>query len=87
MIRFSLRNQKKIEDALGKDFLKWLLLSLKEYFNKGVEPTEYQYDNDNTGYKIIHIDNVQPHTDSYFELYIIKKTYGVYNLAYKSCAG
>ena len=85
MLRYSLRNQKKIADRLGDEFLKWLLLSLNDYFNKNVEPTEYKYGNEKC--PIIHITNVQPHTDSTYELYIIKKTYNVYNLAYKSCMG
>lgn len=85
MIRFSLRNQHKIKEAFGEEFLKWLLLSLKDYFNKGVEPIEYVYGMET--YKVIHINNVQPNTDSYFELYVVKKTYNVWNLAYKSTAG
>lgn len=83
-IRFSLRNQKKIEDTFGKDFLKWLLLSLKEYFAKG---NVNEYDYDDSKLKIIHVPNVQPKTDSYYELYVLNKTYNVYNLAYKSSAG
>lgn len=86
-MRYSLRNQDKIRKSLGEDFLKWLLLSLNLYFSKSQEIAEYQYDNDTTSYKIIHVPNAQPHTDSFFELYVIKKTYNVYNLAYKSCAG
>jgi len=82
-IRFSLRRQKKIEDALGKDFLKWLLLSLKNHFAKGIIE-ELDYDPIS---KIIHVTNVQPKTDSFFELYVLNKTYNVYNLAYKSSAG
>lgn len=83
--RYSLRNQNKIKESLGQDFLKWLLLSLNECFSKDVAPTEYDYDNINL--KVIHVNNVQPNTDSFFELYVIKKTYNVYNLAYKSCCG
>jgi len=85
MIRFSLRNQDKIKNSLGEDFLNCLLLSLKDYFNKGVEPIEYDYDSGK--FKIIHITNVQPKTDSLFELYVISKHYNVWNLAYKSCMG
>ena len=85
MIRFSLRNQEKIKKSLGEDFLKHLLLSLKDYFNKGIVPIEYDYDNQQ--FKIIHVTNVHPRADSYFELYVISKHYNVWTLAYKSCAG
>ena len=86
MPRFTLRNQKKIESSLGKPFLKCLIDSLVVHFatNKTIEEcTEYQ----NEKYPIILVNNVQPHTDSTFELYVISKTFDVYNLAYKSCMG
>lgn len=85
MARYSLRNQDKIKKALGDDFLKWLLLSLNSHFKSGKEIIEHEYNNEN--FKVIHVDNVQPNTDSFFELFVIKKTFDVYNLAYKSCAG
>jgi UDP-2,3-diacylglucosamine pyrophosphatase LpxH len=81
-MRYSLRNQYKIKEKLGEEFLKYLLLSLNNHFNINLEIIEYQYDNEK--YKVIHVDNVQPKTDSYYELFVIKKTYDVYNLAYKS---
>lgn len=83
MARFCLRNQSKIEKALGKDFLKWLLLSVKNHFETHKEIKEYDYPGER--YKVVLCENVQPHTDSTFELYIIRKRYDVYNLAYKSC--
>lgn len=84
MPRYSLRNQKKIADSLGEDFLKWLKLSLNETFKQD-KIEEHTYDN--VRMKVIHSTNVQPKTDSFFELYVVSKTYNVYNLAYKSCAG
>lgn len=86
MARYSLRNQNKIKKVLGNDFHYWLIESLKARFNDNTPIIEYLYEYD-TKYKVIHIDNVQPNTDSFFELYIISKHFDVYNLAYKSCAG
>lgn len=86
MARFALRNQVKIKQNLGLDFHKWLMLSLKEHFAKNETIEEHTYPNE-PRFKIIHVDNVQPKTDSFYELYVIKKKYDVFHLAYKSCAG
>jgi hypothetical protein len=83
MARFSLRNQDKIQDSFGESFLNYLLKSLKFYFENTKEIKEYIYENEK--YKVIHVNNIQPHTDSTFELYVISKNFDVYNLAYKSC--
>lgn len=85
MYRFSLRNQHKIKDKLGEEFLNCLIDSLTEYFKTHSEIEEFEYPNEK--YKIILVNNVQPHTDSTFELYVISKTFNVFNLAYKSCMG
>jgi len=85
MARYSLRNQNKIKKALGDNFHKWLILSLDSHFKSGKEIIEHEYEKER--FKVIHVDNVQPKTDSFFELFVIKKTFDVYNLAYKSCAG
>lgn len=84
MARYSLRNQDKIKKALGEKFLQILKLSLNNYFKPTREIVEYEYDNEQ--FKVIHVDNVQPNTDTFFELFVIKKTFDVYNLD-KSCAG
>ncbi len=85
MARYSLRNQDKIKNSFGEEFLELLISSLNEHFTTAREIVEHEYDNEK--FKIIHVDNVQPKTDSFFELFVIKKTFDVYNLAYKSCAG
>ena len=59
--------------------------SLKAHFEKNETIEEHTYENEK--FKVIRVDNVQPKTDSFYELYIIKKTYNVYLLAYKSCVG
>jgi hypothetical protein len=83
MNRFSLRRQDKIENSFGEPFLKCLIDSLTEYFKTHSEIEEFEYPNEK--YKIILVNNVQPHTDSTFEFYVISKTFNVFNLAYKSC--
>ena len=86
MARFTLRRQPKIKKSFGDNFHKWLLLSIKDYFEKD-DIRENQRHPEPMPYPIIEVPNIQPKTDSFFELYIISKTYDVYNLAYKGCAG
>ena len=83
MSRYSLRNQSKIQSSFGEDFLIWLNESLRKHFDNNDKIEEFEYEGEK--YKVIHIQNVQPKTDSIFELYVISKMYDVYNLAYKSC--
>ena len=83
MSRYSLRNQSKIEKSFGEDFLIWLNKSLKDHFENANKIEEFEYETEK--YKVIHVQNVQPKTDSTFELYVISKMYDVYNLAYKGC--
>jgi len=85
MARYALRNQKKITNAFGKDYTELLLKSLDFYFANAKYIEEHDYEGEN--YKIIHANNVQPNTDSYFEFYLIEKKFDVYRLAYKSAAG
>lgn len=85
MKRFRLRKQDKIIEKLGVDFHKWLLKSIQEHFDKHEVIEEHTYENEK--FKIIHVDNVQPNTDSFYELYVISVTFDVYLLAYKSCCG
>jgi hypothetical protein len=86
MARYALRNQKKIEEAFGKEFLNWLLKSLDNHFKTNSEINEVaEYKNES--YPVIHVQNAQPKTDSTFEFYVIRVVFDVYNLAYKSCIG
>lgn len=83
MSRYSLRNQPKIQNAFGEDFLIWLNKSLKSHFENTDEIVETEFE---FGiYNVIYVQNIQPKTDSIFELYVISKMYNVYNLAYKGC--
>ena len=83
-MRYTLRNRNKIETAFGSEFLRWLILSLNEHFkNNEIITPDPNYVNQ--PYPIILVNNVQPKTDSTFELYIIEIKYDVYRLAYKSC--
>jgi len=85
MPRFALRNQRKIEGAFCREYLNLLIRSLKAHFACHDEIEELTYHNEK--YKVIHVENVQPNTDSLFEFYVIRKTYDVYLLAYKGAAG
>jgi hypothetical protein len=87
MYRFSLRNQNRIKEKLGEDFLKWLVDSLSVHFNSHEQIEEFEYPDNKEKYKVVIVNNVQPHTDSQFELYVISRNFNVYNLAYKSCMG
>lgn len=76
MARYSLRNQKKISDVLGKSELNKMLSSLNTYFANA----EY-----------IEVYREGPHdtikcktTDGTLEFYLLSKKYDVYNLAFKS---
>jgi len=82
MPRFALRNQRKIEGAFCREYLNLLLRSLKAHFDSHDEIEELTYENEK--HKVIHVENVQLNTDGLFEFYMIRKTYDVYLLAYKS---
>jgi ribosomal protein L24E len=82
---YYLSNQDEIKDRCGEEFLELLLVSLKAYFNNNVEITEYDYPDEK--FKIIHVPNAQPNTDSTFEFYINFRYNNIYDLDYKSCFG
>ena len=83
--RFSLRNKEKLIKSFDEKYYNLLISSLTNYFNTHIEIIEYEYPSEK--YKIIHVNNAQPNTDSIFEFYIISKVFNVYNLAYKSAIG
>jgi len=85
IMRFSLRNQQKIKDSLGEDYLNLLLASLEVHFKTTPELKRHRYAT--VGYDMIHVPNIQPKTDSCFEFAIIKQTFDVLNLAYYSAIG
>jgi hypothetical protein len=78
-MRYSLRNQHKIKQALSEKHLKRILSSLDEAFkNDGPEPKEMHGED----YKVIDI-NDNGHSCGLILFYVIRKTYDVYNLAFK----
>ena len=88
-MRFSLRNQTKIEKALGKPYLELLLNSLKQYFLSCESIEEFYYPtlDNGKGSNVIHVPNIQKGIDSWFEFVIVSKTFNVHNLAYYSAVG
>ena len=85
MARYALRNQKKIADAFGNEYLELLLKSLDTYFATAKHIEEHTYEQED--YRIIHANSVQPNTDTFFEFYVIERKFDVYKLAYKSACG
>ena len=85
MARYSIRNKDKLIKSFGLKFWNNLAVSLDRHFaiTKKIEELDYPGE----PYKVIHVPNVQPKTDSFFELYVIRITFDVYNLAYKGSAG
>jgi 5-methylcytosine-specific restriction endonuclease McrBC regulatory subunit McrC len=86
MARFSLRNKKKLVEAFDVEYYNLLIESLKAYFgDEDLVIKEHKYEG--LSQKIIHVPNVQPNTDSYFEFVVLRRRFDVYNLAYYSAAG
>ena len=82
MARFSLRNQKRISASFGEKHLKLILRSLQDYFSSDTNIQELVYDGVNL--KVI---QVVVDLDVTLEFYVIRKTYDVFNLAYKGAIG
>ena len=72
MARYSLRNKRRIEKAYSREFLSSLVSSLDEHFRSEVA-VEYR---EGDRYGTITAGRR-------YELYVISKTYDVYNLAFK----
>ena len=72
MARYSLRNKRRIEKAYSREFLSSLVSSLDEHFRSEVA-VEYR---EGDHYGTITVGRK-------YELYVISKTYDVYNLAFK----
>jgi len=83
MPRFSLRNQDKIAKHYDEKYVKRMLDSLKIYFEAG-KIEEIQIEGDK--FPVIMLDDCG-HTVNMFVFYVIRKTYDVYNLAYKEVIG
>ena len=69
--RFSLRNQHKISNSFGADFLLLLLTELKKYFDEGI----INLYNSDKEYKLIIVGD--------HEFYVIRELFNCFNLAYK----
>ena len=79
MPRFSLRNQDKIAKHYDRKYVERMLNSLKIYFEAGnIEKIQIEGDR----FPVIFV-NDSGHTVNDFVFYVIRKTYDVYNLAFK----
>jgi len=81
-MRYALRNQDKIKEVFGQDFLNTLHASLFLHFQSNTEIKAVQ----NIGDKFpsLKVKNITKYpTFVYFEVYVISITYDVYLLAYK----
>ncbi len=81
--RFTLKNQKKIQQAYSKKMLSRIMQSLKEYFDIGNIET-ISIENENR--EIILISDAG-HTSNMIAFYVLSKTFDVYNLAFKEFIG
>ena len=77
MARYALRNQQKISDTFGVDYLNDLLSSLDTYFAKA-EYIEENSDRDEPNNFL-----KSPHEKGFYEFWIINKKYNIYQLALK----
>jgi hypothetical protein len=84
-MRFALRNQDKIAESLGKDYLETLRKSLMAYFAERDEIPEY--DIEGGKYRAITVPNSRRGSEIEFVFVIIRKKYDVYNLAYYTSMG
>lgn len=76
-MRFSLRNQSKIETELGNTFIKQLLESLNKHFKENTVIEEIK--SNEVNYKTIEVKGI---TRNKYIMCIVGKTYDVYNLAF-----
>lgn len=77
--RFSLRKQRKIASVYGDKFLKRLINSLNEAFK--TTPPEIK-EIEGEPYPVIEI-NDEGHTCGMIIFYVVRRTFDVYNLAFK----
>lgn len=84
-MRCALRNQHKLIVAFGSDYIDIMIKSINEHFKLAKEIIEYTYESE--PFKVIHVQSVQPNTDTILEFYVISKKFDMYILAYKSAMG
>ena len=80
-MRYSLRNKSKIESAYGEKFYKRLIDSLDQEFNNPNFNPELK-EMEGEKYPVIDVNDAG-HTCGLILFYVIRKTFDVYNLAFK----
>ena len=86
-MRYALRNQKKIKEALGEELLRRILESLEKGFKQYGEDIEKEIEIvEDHPYPILTLNDAW-HTFNLVDFYVIKKQYDVYTLAFKEFIG
>ena len=87
IMRYALRNQDKIRNALGEDLLLRLLESLKQGFELWGDNIDKQIESvEGHPYPLLTLDDAQ-HSSNVIAFYVVKKQYNVYTLAFKEFIG
>lgn len=83
IMRYALRNQDKIRNALGEDLLLRILESLKQGFELWGDNIDKQIKSvEGHPYPILTLDDAQ-HSSNAVAFYVVKKQFDVYTLAFK----
>lgn len=83
IMRYALRNQDKIRNALGEDLLLRLLESLKQGFELWGDNIDKQIESvEGHPYPLLTLDDAQ-HSSNAVAFYVVKKQFDVYTLAFK----
>ncbi|MEQ3162088.1 hypothetical protein AAA214_02920 [Parabacteroides goldsteinii] len=87
IMRYALRNQDKIRNALGEDLLLRLLESLKQGFELWGDNIDKQIESvEGHPYPLLTLNDAG-HSNNVVAFYVIKKQYNVYTLAFKEFIG
>ena len=87
IMRYALRNQDKIRNALGEDLLLRLLESLKQGFELWDDNIDKQIESvEGHPYPLLTLNDAQ-HSSNVIAFYVVKKQYNVYTLAFKEFIG
>ena len=83
IMRYALRNQDKIRNALGEDLLLRLLESLKQGFELWGDNIDKQIEYvEGHPYPLLTLNDAQ-HSSNVVAFYVVKKQFDVYTLAFK----
>lgn len=86
-MRFVLRNQQKIKDALGDELLQRILKSIRQGFEQYGNGIEKEIETaEGHPYPLL-ILNDAGHSFNVIVFYVVKKQYDVYTLAFKEFVG